>query len=191
VTFSAFARQNVTAATVSGVFRSDDWNLTGTFANNEYVQFTLTPASGYALTMQSITFDVQRSAGGANQYGPRLIQVSIFRGILSPGSGDGNTPQASGTWTLPTSPTDVSSLTGQTFDFTDFTTTVGQGVTVRFYGWDAKNKNDWLQFDNVAVNGIAAVPEPANVALACFGLLFAGVTLGRRVYTSRRRSRAQ
>jgi hypothetical protein len=85
----------------------------------------------------------------------------------------------------------VSSLTGQTFDFTDFTTTVGQGVTVRFYGWDAKNKNDWLQFDNVAVNGIAAVPEPANVALACFGLLFAGVTLGRRVYTSRRRSRAQ
>jgi hypothetical protein len=29
------------------------------------------------------------------------------------------------------------------------------------------------------------------VALACFGALFAGVTLGRRVYTSLRRYRAQ
>jgi len=44
-----------------------------------------------------------------------------------------------------------------------------------------------VDFDNISVSG---VPEPVNVALACFGVAFVGLTFGRRVYAMARSQRA-
>jgi len=41
----------------------------------------------------------------------------------------------------------------------------------------------FFEFDNLQVT---AVPEPINVALACFGLAFVGLTFGRRIYSMAR-----
>jgi hypothetical protein len=61
-------------------------------------------------------------------------------------------------------------------------------VGFRIYVWDNVNTSDeFIRFDNITLNGVSAVPEPINTALATFGVLFgAGATYhrlkGRRIW---------
>jgi hypothetical protein len=151
--YGAFSRVGVAAGTLSGWFASSGWAKAGVVNTAQYVQFVLTPSSGYSLGLQSMTFDDIR-----NSKGPANGEVQIFLG-------SGLTLMGTQTFTPGTSSTSVS------FDFADFSTANAQPVTIRFYGWNAfngGNDND-LSFDNVAFTGsVNPVPEPVNVALGIF-----------------------
>jgi hypothetical protein len=161
MTFGAFSRVGVTAVSVNDVFQSGDWTQGTPQDFTEYVQFVLTPNSGYRLDLTSITFDVARQ----NDHSPHNGEVRIFLG---------NTLILKGSQTFATDPAQ-----NVNFNFTDFSTANNESVTVRFYGWNADG-SQWLQFDNVAVNGsVTAVPEPVHYALGVFGLMFVGLRGGR------------
>jgi hypothetical protein len=117
--------------------------------------------------MESISFKNDRN-GGAND-GPNSGRIEIFlgAGLTSKGS-------------LDFTPTTGNATVN--FDFADFSTALGESVTVRFYGWNAGASSGRLDLDNVAVSGVVAVPEPVNAALALFVLCVAGVGIGRRIY---------
>lgn len=179
IAFGQFSRTGVTSQTANDVFRSSGWNTGTTRNENEYVQFIVTPGGGAGLTLYSLTFDVARNTTGAN-HGPYNGWVEIFQGTTGTLTSKGTSSFAL--------PNGTASLTGAEFNFADFSTTANEGITVRFYGWNASRDNDWMQFDNVAVEmrfDTTPVPEPTHYAMAAFGLIFAGVQ-ARRMYLRRR-----
>jgi hypothetical protein len=169
MTFGAFSRQNVTAASGGAVFLSTGWNTGSAIDSGEYVQFTITPTSGF-LTFSSLSFTVDsHKSNGANDGGPDSVQVMVFAS-----DNLGTALATSQIWT------GVQDST-QTLTFDPADQTRAAGFTVRFYGWSAENANGELYLDNVAVNGsLSAVPEPANVALLVFGVCVVGMWTGRR-----------
>jgi len=171
MTFGAFSRVNVTFDSKNGTFSSSAWNTGSSIDTAEYVEFILTPDGSHILQLQNITFDNSRSGGGSP--GPTSGQVEIFLGA-------GLTSKGSQTF----SPT--SGTAPVTFDFTDFDTGFAEAVTIRFYGWNSSGAAGLLEFDNVAINGVLAIPEPINVALAVFGLAFCGIKFGRRLFRAAR-----
>lgn len=177
MTFGAFSRANVTAATVSGEFSSSAWNITSSIDTAEYVQFTLTPSSG-TLTFSSLSFliDSHKANGQGNDGGPNNVEVRLFA------SGNLSTALASQTY-----PGVQDSRQTLTFDPADQTSAAG--FTIRLYGWSAENAAGTLSFDNVAVDGsLSAVPEPVNVALLAFGVGAMGMWTGRRWFRRLHRS---
>ena len=173
MTFGAFSRVNLNNHNVTGLYASSQWNVGTSRDTAEYVQFVMTPSSGFRLTLEQITFDVSGSNGGP----PANGQVEIFlgAGLTSKGS-----TLFSPTVVLPT-------FQNVSFNFTDFTSGGAESVTVRFYGWNASGGGDRMIFDNVAVSGsVVPVPEPVNAALAIFGICVAGFGIGRRVLVKAR-----
>jgi hypothetical protein len=64
-------------------------------------------------------------------------------------------------------------------DILDFTTTDGEIVTVRFYGWNSGGWLGMLDFDNVTLEGLVApAPEPSPATLMLVGMM---MFLGRCV----------
>ena len=173
LSFGSFARQNVTAATQTGVFTSSAWTTGVSQDVGEYVQFTISLTGGGQFTLSSLSFymESKKANGNGNDGGPNQLTASVFAGLLSPGSGNGNTPLTSQSWN------NVQN-TKQTlvWDLTDQTTTTA--LTVRFFGWGAESENGILMFDNVVVDGtLSPVPEPVTTAGIVFGLLFLGLKL--------------
>ncbi len=172
VTFGSFTRAGVNAASVDNQFGSSGWTTGGTLNINEYVQFVVTPAAGFSLNVEQLSFQVQRldSLGGLLGAAPTSGQVSIFK------NSDLGTAMATQTFTPSTT------LSSVTFDFGDFNSGVDQGITVRFYGWNAAGgifglNFGQLNFDSVAFSA-TVVPEPVNVALGMFGAVIGFVSLG-------------
>jgi hypothetical protein len=159
VTYGQFSRVNLTQNSVADVFSSGGWSQLTTSDTSQYVQFTLTPASGYSFDLTSFTFTNVR---GPNGPASALVEMSWGAQTLTYSyTPSKNTPQ-----TL-------------TWDFADFN--ASSEVTIKFFGWNSKvnNGNDTaLSFDDVAFNG-SVVPEPVNVALGILGGAFVIVTVAR------------
>jgi hypothetical protein len=157
--FSPFTRVGVTAASQAGAFASGGWSDGATRDSNQYVQFTLTPNARYSLSLTSMSFDAWSKNGAV---GPTSGFAEILLGSDSKGAV---------AFSISSTQTTVN------FGFAPFNGGENQGITVRFYGWGSKNKNQGeLDFDNVTINGnVDPVPEPVNVALVLFGLCFTGI----------------
>ena len=125
---------------------------TGTLDTNKYVQVTLTPSTGYTLTINSLTFRVQRSGTGprdmavrssADNYtanlpatiNPANTALSIIPTNVIHYVNDISTGQNGATIT-PTNITDVSSP-----------------VTFRFYFFNAEVTTGTFSVDDVVING--------------------------------------
>jgi hypothetical protein len=180
LTFGTFQRQNVTADTQNGKFRSIAWNTGTSVDTAEYVQFSITVGAGKQLTLSSLSVAINSvRATGNNNGGPNDLRISVFAGLLPIGTGNNNVALASQTWT-------ALQGTSQTlnWDLPDQTTT--SSFTVRFYGWNAENASGRLSFDNVAITTtVTPVPEPITVATAGFSLLFVTAECCRRRFQSR------
>ncbi|WP_442485460.1 hypothetical protein [Aeoliella sp. SH292] len=143
LTYSALTRTNLSFSTSPGTFNSGGWNLASEVDTTEYVEFTLTPETGYELNLTQISFDSQRS-----NTGPVFGEVRY--------SVDG---YASGL-TYTTTPL-TEALGNNIWDFPDVYNATTP-VTFRFYGYGATGSLGTLKFDNVAVTG--EVLEGAQIA---------------------------
>jgi hypothetical protein len=167
-TFTPFAKAG--GGSVSGS-SSDNFIATswlGTFDPTKYVSFIVTPNSGYALSLSSVSF--KSSASGS---GPTTGRLSIFL--------DGSTTAFASFDFVPPN----TAISG-TASMSSFLWNNGSGLPslanlqkaeFRFYGSGATNAAGSFRFDDVVLEGsFTAVPEPTNIALTIFicGLISAG-----------------
>jgi len=149
-------------------------------SGNWYIEFTITPSSGYALSLDSLTFDMGGSSNAGQTFNANFFvrsnlagtgfdtNVGTLQTVFVPGGSPGsNTP---GEATI-----DLSSLSM----FQD----VQVATTFRVYGYvsDASiaTKNTRPRLNDLILNGsVDAVPEPGTAVLAALGL--AGCAILRR-----------
>ncbi len=133
VTRGSFVSCNATA----NVFNSS-FTATGTSIDlTKYVEFTVTAAAGYDVTLTSITYDRQRSGSGcqnsrvAHNFGGNFTTTYLDDA------------------TVPTS------AAAFPWDFTDFTIISGNSVTFRIYGWN-NSAGGTFRIDNLKLFGSVA-----------------------------------
>ncbi|MFN8308372.1 MAG: YDG domain-containing protein [Chitinophagales bacterium] len=102
------------------------------FNASKYVEITLTPASGYQLTVNSIALDVWRSSAGAQSF---AIRSSLDSYAADLGSGSVTTTQTTNTITL-----------SSTFQ------NLTSAVTFRIYGYGGNSTGDF-RIDNITPSG--------------------------------------
>ena len=152
LTISKFSTVGATYVSSTGNRYANSGAPTGTLNTNKYVQVTLTPSTGYSLTINSLTVKVQRSGTGprdiavrssADNYtanlpatiNPANAELSIIPTNVIHYVNDISTGQNGATIT-PTNITDVSSP-----------------VTFRFYFFNSEETTGTFSVDDVVING--------------------------------------
>lgn len=126
----------VSCNATANVFNSSFTATGGSIDLNKYIDFTVTAAGGYDVTLTSINYGRQRSATG-----PTNSRIAHnFSGNYTTDFLDDATV-----------PTSIAALT---WDFTDFTITSGNSVTFRIYGWN--NTGGTLRIDDLNIFGSVA-----------------------------------
>lgn len=152
LTESGLSRTNLPVSNSAANFRSNGFpldlvvgSLTGSYDATKYFEFSLTPTSGYALTMSNITFGLGRSATGPRSWA-WASSVDNFASF----TGDYSSLGASGLFSTSVSATNPP---GAIYFVTDTTATTGTNlvlnvsgtsfqnlstVTFRLYGWNSE-----------------------------------------------------
>jgi hypothetical protein len=144
--------------------------FTGGISLTQYYEVTITPASGFTLDINSITFTSQRSGTGTRQYSVR----SSVDGYSS------NLPAS-----ISPANANLSVVATNIFQVTDATTTAQNGstitldasfdnistaVTFRFYAWNAEAAGGSFGIDNVVFNGTANAGITPNISVSSSSL---------------------
>jgi len=146
-TFSDFTRNGGLIGTGNAnVFGSTNWSTSATMDPTVFTAFTITGDAGFALDLNQLTFDSLKT--GATTAGFTAEVALYINGSTSPYAFFGWTPQNA-------------PLTSYTFNFGPLTPADNvTTATFKFYGWNATDNTNGLQFTNVSVYGtIDAVPE--------------------------------
>jgi hypothetical protein len=189
IVFSDFAASaNVSAnSAAANLFGFDTWstgatNGTNTFTGSvdplRYYEFTITPQTGYSLSLSNITFDAGRSSTGPRQFVIRTSNDS-FTSNLS-GTASGVVSIVSGNVFQFTDNTSTNLVTGQSVSLSAFSN-LTTALTLRIYAYNAELSGGTFRIDNVAINGsVTAIPEPSTYAAIFGALALAGVMIHRR-----------
>ena len=166
--------QGYTGASGSYYFSDNNW--TGTSPGTNYFSFTITPESGYSVSISAISFGYkQSSTSGATSFSIYSSKDSYATSLAS-GTLDTIYAVTGGTqgnnWGL------ASASVSLTFT---------SATTIRIYANGASNGTPTLRGDDFVISGsvsVSAVPEPATYAF--FGGLAAlSLAAFRRRHTSR------
>ena len=132
---------------------------TGTLDTGNYVQVTLTPSTGYTLTINSLTFRVQRSGTGPRDIAVRS-SVDSFASNLPASINPANAELS----IIPTNVihyvNDISTgQNGATITPTNITN-ISSPVTFRFYFFNAEVTTGTFSVDDVVINGTTQASAP-------------------------------
>jgi PKD repeat protein len=148
-------------------------SLTGSVDTSEYYQVTLTPANGYAITISSVTFAVQRSGTGIRTYSVR----SSLDGFASNITATINPANPN----LSVQPGDVffwnfdavtTQQNGSRLNPGSSYTNIMSPVTFRFYAWNSESGTGTFSIDDVVFNGTATqifILADFSYSQTCFG----------------------
>jgi hypothetical protein len=172
---SSLSASDLGAFGITGNLAGDTFNIIDSDANaGDYLYFTLTPANGYTLNLDSLSFTATRSANGG------VITIQAKSSLDSTNFLNFSLPVSSNTVTLPNRPsvtTVMVDLSGTAFD------AIGsEGITFQLYFTsDNANKTRYTSIDTVTVNGtaMATVQLPPAAWLMGSGLLGL-IGIGRR-----------
>lgn len=170
------SRVGVVYSSAANSYNSNTWNLTDTFnTNNSYITFSLTPVTGYEMTLTTLQYAINGSntAPGTGRWGYSIdggafVLQDPFN-LLNPA------PSGLSTW-----------------DFVDFTT--AGTVEFRFWAYGAASITNGtsmtggtIRISNISGNdlvlngSVTLIPEPTSLAfLGLSGLAFAGYLVRRR-----------
>ncbi len=173
VTFGAFTANGFTASpSANGVFawsawplgatNGDDMNFSGAIDPARYFEVTLTPNGGNTVTINSINFNMSRSATGPRNWAVRgnadTYAANLQASIVT--SNTNITTQAANQffWAL-----DSYTVTGGKQEvgssISPGTSYAGQTnpMTFRFYAWNAEGNAGTFRIDTVVFNGFTSV----------------------------------
>ncbi len=133
-------------------------SLAGVINTSQYYEVTLTPSSGFAMTLSGITFKAQRSGTGIRTYSVRSNDDS-YAANLQASIAPANTNLSVQTgnifyWNLDaiTSGQNGSTITLSGPGFTNSSS----AKTFRFYGWNAEGSGGTFGIDTVKFSGSAS-----------------------------------
>ena len=160
VTFSSYSKNTLT---INAQSASDDEVLsvkpsTGNFGTvlnpNSFEEFTVTPNSGYYLSLGSITFLIMKTAAGATNFSVRSSLDSFASDLLT-----GTISTSSSLMTVP--------LTGNS----------NSAVTYRIYFYGGSSTG-FVRIDDVTLNGLVNCipPQTVNISPAAASLCEGGIT---------------
>ena len=180
-TASTFSSSGLTVSSADPSFDTSDttsvrataYSMAST-ASTDYFSFTVTANSGYILNLSgtgALTFQFARGGSFSGNQFKWVVRSSLDSFSANLASGATTTSRA---WNT------ASVNLGTAFDSQS-------SVTFRIYVFDggASGNSVYGYLDNVTLNGVSAVPEPANVALAIFGIGVVGTEAIRRLRASR------
>lgn len=172
LTFGHFSATGASAnSSATGRFSFSGWpigaisannaydSLTGSINTSEYYEVTLTPSSGFSMTLSSITFKAQRSGTGIRTYSVRssadAYATNLSASILP---ANANLSVKTGDvffWNLDAinSGQNGSTITLSGAPYTSATTP----LSFRFYGWNSEGAGGTFSLDTVKFNGSASV----------------------------------
>lgn len=121
----------------------------------DYLEFTITPNTGYSLDLTSISFYVAKTGGSNAEVGVKSSVDNFSTFLLR------ETVPSTGNTLEVADYTPFSSLLGSSFE------NLTDPVTFRLLMHDggAGNQSNIYRLDEIRVEGTAAIPEPANAAL--------------------------
>ena len=153
---NATARFSYTGWPLGAVNGNDVYSsLPDSMSASKYYEVTITPSSGFTLTLSSITFKAQRSGTGIRRYSVRS-SADAFASNLSASINPSNTKlsvQAGDIffWNVDST---VTGQTGSTITLSGSSfTNVTSPVKFRFYGWNAEANGGTFSIDNVSFVG--------------------------------------
>lgn len=131
----------LTSSNANDRYSATSWNSASLDAN-DYFTWTLTPATGYTLSLTNLIYTAQTSGTGPSNFSLRTSADTFTTSL--------GTPTATGA---------TITLTGASF----------QGLTssleVRLYGWAATSTSGSFSVNDFSFNGsMSAVPEPSTYA---------------------------
>ena len=144
-TGNAFTSANVICASggAADTYRTSGWNTTGTIDLTEYHQFTITPNTGYTLTLTSFSF-FNQNTNTMNWF----VRSSVDNFNTNIGSGTSSATAATPSFALPGSYINLGA------------------TTFRIYITGADNATDVLRIDNVSLSGSVVCTPPAAPAVS-------------------------
>jgi hypothetical protein len=169
VAFGSFSAVNVgTVSTSNGSFTYDSWgtgatnndnvqtNFTGAIDLTKYYSVTISPQSGYEVTLTDMAFSSRRSTTGPRQYSVRSSMDSYSVNLPA-------TPSTNSVVTVINSNEFFISLDGNSGTFSGNTITFPQPnytalttpVTIRFYAWNSEASTGSFRIDDVIFSGSA------------------------------------
>jgi hypothetical protein len=169
ITFGSFTSTGASAnPNATGRFSFTDWATGATASNNtytshtgsvntsEYFEVTVTPAAGFTMDVNSITFTVQRSGTGIRTYAVRS-SLDGFAANLPASINPANTDLSVQTgdvfyWALDAN---ISAETGSTITLGTSFDGLSSALTFRFYGWNSEANTGSFSIDDVVISGIA------------------------------------
>ena len=177
ITVSGIGRTGVDNISANNVYNADAWGTTGTINTGKYYSFTLTPATGYKISLSSFVYTGTRETGGGSNAGP------ISFGLRSDANSNNyatniGTPSATGTTITLTAPAyqDLSTATGFRYyawgagasgeysinDFTFNGTVLGSGTTALGFGSNTYGSPTVQVFQ---INGSGLNPTNATITI--------------------------
>lgn len=169
ITFGSFSAVGVgTVSTSNGSFTYDTWGLgaqngtntptsyTGNIDLGKYYDVTITPNSGYQVTLTDMTFTSRRSSTGPRQYAIRSGNDSYSNNL--PASSTNTNISIINSNEFFFNQDNSNTYTGNTITFSDPSfSNFTSPVNIRFYAWNAESTAGSFRIDSVIFNGSVSI----------------------------------
>jgi hypothetical protein len=163
---------------LTGTISTDVYaNMTGSINLGQYYEVTLTPASNYTVSLNTMSFGIRRSGTGIRNYAVRSSQSNYTVNLpASVGTNTNLSVVANDVFLWNFDATSTSSdQVGSAINFGP--TSFSSPITLRFYAWNAEASGGTFSIDNVVFNGSVSCPTPSITSISSNGPICANQNL--------------
>ncbi|WP_445454032.1 T9SS sorting signal type C domain-containing protein [Flavobacterium sp. 25HG05S-40] len=158
ITVSGVVRgAGISGATGNDRYTNTNWTLSTSIDNDDYIELSLTPGTGYSINFENLIFTNQRSGSGPTKFAVRS-SLNSFSTDLGVYTNTGNN--------IPS--TETLSLSGVDFD------DVSSPITFRIYGYSATNAGGTGSINDFIFNGNVVCTQPTAYAVTGGGAYCSG-----------------
>jgi len=175
-TQGSFTASGATPSSATGRFNANTWGTGATINTSNYFSVTVTPASGYSLSLSALTFTVQRSSTGPAKYSVRSSVDNYASDITGAITGNANLTGTS----IFTNTNTSAAQAGTGFTLGSSYSNLTGPITFRIYAFNASSTGTF-SVDNVKFTGTTAQLPTVTTTTPATNITATTVTLSGNV----------